>query len=270
MKKIDSHHHLIEEAGYVSMLLRTMDRLGIETSALIGLGPLFRHLFIRKPYDPAYKADNDAVEKVSHQHPDRFIPLGFIRLGTDGPETVTELYERGFQGIKFHIPLERYDSKEFFSVYQRVCDHKLPALFHTGVIGLPQPAPGEGISSFNMSCIHLEAVAQELPDMKIIIAHLGVQDYLTALTLIRIFPNIYADLSGSNPGWRANIPLDLWKQLLWFPDAHKKILFGSDVHEAEIGEGITIYENIITAAGWGVAERKSIYYDNAEKIFIPR
>ena len=94
----------------------------------------------------------------------------------------------------------------------------MPCLFHTGIVRLPEPHPEEKISSFNMSCIHLEAIAQVFPNLKIIIAHLGVQDYLTALTLIRIFDNIYADLSGTTPGWRANIAIDDWKRLLCFPN----------------------------------------------------
>ncbi len=268
MKKIDMHHHLIEEKNYADALLRTMDRLSIETCALMGIGPLFRKLFVKGVHDTSQYADNDAVEAVCRKHPDRFIGWGFIRLGDEGigVATVTELHNRGFKGIKFHVPKTRYDDEVNFPVYARIRDLGMPALFHTGVVRLPQPAPGERVSSFNMDCIHLEAIAQEIPDFKIIIAHLGIQNYLTALTLIRIFPNIYADLSSSTPGWRANISMSQWKRLLWFPSAHEKIMFGSDVHESEVETSIGSYDGIAAAAGWGDAEQQNLYYNNARKL----
>lgn len=191
-------------------------------------------------------------------------------MGVDAAVKVDELHERGFSGLKFHIPKDRYDAENFFPVYEKAQNYDMPCLFHTGVVCLPEPAPEERISSFNMNCIHLEAVAQAFPELKIIIAHLGVQDYLTALTLIRIFDNIYADLSGSTPGWRANLSMDDWKKLLWFPNAHEKILFGTDVHFSEIGSSIKIYEEIATTVGWNIEMKQNMYYNNSKKLLKTR
>lgn len=260
------HHHLIEESGYVDNLLRTMDRFEIEQTALIGLGPLFSKMFVRGQYDGSC-ADDDAVEKVVKVHPDRFFGLGYIRLGVDNAAKVEELYERGFKGLKFHIPKDRYDAEKFFPVYEEAQAYDMPCLFHTGIVKMPQPLPEERISSFNMNCIHLEAIAQVFPELKIIIAHLGVQDYLTALTLIRLFDNIYADLSGTTPGWRANLSMIDWKKLLWFPEAHKKILFGTDVHFSEIESNISIYNSIAETAGWNSAMKQDFYYSNSQQLF---
>lgn len=260
------HHHLIEETGYVDNLLREMDKSEIEKTALIGMGPLFPKIFVKGQYNGSC-ADNDAVEKVVKVHPDRFFGLGYIRLGGDRAVKVDELHERGFKGLKFHIPKDRYDAEKFFPVYDKAQSYDMPCLFHTGIVKMPKPCPGERISSFNMACIHLEAVAQEFPDLKIIIAHLGVQDYLTALTLIRLFDNIYADLSGTTPGWRANIAIRDWKRLLWFPEAHKKILFGSDVHFSEIETNIKIYDEIADIAGWSSAMKQNLYYNNVNALF---
>ena len=266
MKKIDIHHHLVEEAGYIDNLLRVMDDCEIEKSALIGLGPLFKGLFVKGSHDGSC-ANDDAVGKVIKQHSDRFFGLGYIRLGVDTADKVTELHERGFAGLKFHIPKMRYDDERTFEVYQKALECDMPCLFHTGVVRLPKPQPKEQISSFNMSCIHLEGVAQVFPELKIIIAHLGIQDHLAALTLIRIFDNIYADLSGSTPGWRANLSMNDWQRLLWFPNAHEKILFGSDVHYSEIESNIKIYEEIAISAGWNKEMKQNMYYNNSKKIF---
>lgn len=260
------HHHLVEEAGYADNLLREMDKYQIEKTALIGLGRLFKGLFVKNGHDGSC-ADDDLVEKVVRTHPDRFFGLGYIRLGVDVDYKVDELYERGFKGLKFHIPKGQYNSKDFYSVYEKASKYGLPCLFHTGIVKLPKPCPDEEISSYNMSCIHLEQVAQDFPALKIIIAHLGVQDFITALVLIRIFDNIYADLSGTTPGWRANLSLGDWKKYLWFPNAHEKILFGTDVHHDEIASNIDIYENITNAAKWSEEMKQNMYYNNSKRIY---
>lgn len=266
MKKIDVHHHLVEEAGYVDNLLREMDRYEIEKSALIGLGAFFKGLFTNGRSDNSC-ADNQAVEKFFKRYPDRFFGLGFIRLGKDKPSVVDELNDRGFSGLKFIIPTSRYSAPEFYPVYEKAQALNLPCLFHTGIINLPVPRPGEGVSSFNMDCIHLEAVAQDFPKLKIIIAHLGVQNFLTALTLIRLFPNVYADLSGSTPGWRANIGTEEWKKYLWFPDAPEKLLFATDVHCREFARNIEIYEKLCSAVNWNQLRRECFFYKNSLKLF---
>ena len=266
MRKIDMHHHLVEEVGYVDSLLREMDRLKIEKTALIGLGKLFPNLFVHGEHDGSV-ADDDAVERVVRAHPDRFFGLGFIRLGVDGADKVDELASRGFKGLKFHIPRKRYDDEEYFPVYERAQALGLPCLFHTGVVWLPTPRPEERISSFNMDPIHIEGIAQLFPDLPLIIAHLGVQSHLTALTLVRILPNIYADMSGTTPGWRANLTMEDWKRLLWFPHASEKLLFGTDVHVAEIAENIGIYEQICDAAEWDAPQRLNLFHGNAARLF---
>ncbi len=265
MKKIDMHHHLVEEHGYVDTLLRVMDEHEIEMAGLIGLGRLFARMFVNGQHN-GNCADDAAVAKVVKQHPDRFFGLGYIRPGVDTDMKVDELYDRGFKGLKFHIPKQRYDHEEYFPVYEKAQHYGMPCLFHTGIVKMPKPLPGERISSFNMSCIHLEAIGQEFPELKIIIAHLGVQDYLTALTLIRLFDNIYADLSGTTPGWRANISSEDWKRLLWFDNASEKILFGSDVHADEIGRNIAIYKHIADSVGWDNEQKKNMFYRNTAKI----
>ncbi|MBN1864456.1 MAG: amidohydrolase family protein [Victivallales bacterium] len=265
MKKLDMHHHLVEELAYVDTLLQVMDENEIEKTALIGLGALFRGLFV-KGLPNNRTADNRAVAEAVRSHPDRFFALGFIRLGVDGSEMVDELAGMGFKGLKFTIPKRRYDDKAYFPVYERASSLRLPCLFHTGIIGLPVPRPEEGISSFDMDCIHLEAIAQAFPDLTIIIAHLGVQNFLTALTLIRIFPNVFADLSGTTPGWRANISPEEWGKLLWFENASEKIIFGSDVHACEINENVSIYNQIADFAGWDDKQKENMFYHNAAKI----
>ena len=266
MPRIDIHHHLLEETDYVDRLLRGMDANAVERCALIGLGPLFHRLFVTVA-EPVPTPDNDAVAAAVNAHPDRFFGLGFIRLGVDRAERVDELKARGFRGLKFHIPAKPYDATEFFDVYEHAAAAELPCLFHTGIVRLPVPRPGAGVRSRYMDIMRLEGIAQEFPQLTIIAAHLGVQDYRTALTLIRIFPNIFADLSGSLPGWRAAITREEWNRILWFDNAADKILFGSDVHCSELEDSIAVYDDIMEGAGWTPEQRNKVCHGNAKRLF---
>ncbi|MDP7396936.1 MAG: amidohydrolase family protein, partial [Lentisphaeria bacterium] len=153
MTRIDIHHHLVEEVGYIDQLLGAMDEFEIERCSLIGMGPICHGLFVRGQHDGS-TADNDAVATIVKQHPDRFFGLGFIRLGVDAATRVDELRDRGFAALKFHVSRNRYDAEENFPVFEKAQAHGLPCLFHTGIINLPEPMPGERISSFNMDAIH--------------------------------------------------------------------------------------------------------------------
>ena len=57
--------------------------------------------------------------------------------------------------------------------------------------------------------------ARELPELTIIIAHLGVCWGEEAATLCRIHPNIYADLSGHVKGWRSSKKIEWFEEKLW-------------------------------------------------------
>jgi len=87
------------------------------------------------------------------------------------------------------------------------------------------------------------------------------------LTLIRLFPNIYTDLTGTVPGWRANISLEEWRRYLWFPEASGKILFGSDVHYADFSDNLRAHEAIFDACGWGDTEKAKVYQANTAGLF---
>lgn len=266
ISKIDVHHHLIEEAAYEEDLLREMDRFNIERSSLIGLGSLFKGLFVKKKHDGPC-ADNNAVARIVRKHPDRFFGLGFIRLGVDKPEMVDKLADMGFVGLKFIIPKDRYSIYEFFPVYEKAQDYGMPCLFHTGIVSLPHARPGEGISSFNMDAIHVEAVAQEFPDLKIIVAHFGVQSYITVIMMLRAFKNVYADISANVNGWMRMFDDNDWKKMLWFEQASKKILFATDVNYIDFAGVIEVHEKIFNAVGWNNTQKEMVYKSNAESIF---
>lgn len=266
MRIIDVHHHWVNEADYLDRLLEVMDQLEIERVGLLALGTPFRRLFLTQP-EPVGCCDNKELAKAICNRRERFFGYGFCRLGTDGTDLIDWFADNGFLGVKFHIPAWDYDDDRCFPIYEQAAHHHLPCLFHTGVFVLPESQPGQRLSSRRCHPIMLDPIASEFPSLKIIIAHLGVCWGEEAATLCRIYPNIYADLSGRVDGWISSKSIDWFKEMLYWPQAHQKILFGSDVHYSEIETTLRRQRDIFRQLGWSSQQIENVMYNNARSIF---
>ncbi len=266
MAVIDIHHHWVNEPDYIDRLLAEMEHLEIEKVGLIALGEAFRRLFLTRD-GPVGCADNDALAGLLSRRPDRFFGYGFFRLGSDAADLIDRFADHGFAGVKFHLPAWDYDDDRCFDVYRRAAERDLPCLFHTGIFTLPEPAPGQHLSSARCRPILLDPIANELPGLKIIIAHLGICWGEEAATLCRIHPNVYADLSGTINGWRRGKSVDWFKEMLYWPEAHQKILFGSDVHCSELEATLRDQVGLFQQMGWSDEQVECVLCGNARAVF---
>jgi len=262
----DVHHHLVNETGYVDTLLREMDRIGIERTFLVAMGGFTRDLFRKREYS-GFDAANQDVARAVKQHPGRLSGYGFLHLGRHTLNQVDEIKDMGLQGLKLHLSLKPYGEEEYFEVYARASELNLACLFHTGPIYMGKPLPGLKIRSENYRPIHVEPIGHEFPDLRIIIAHLGVCWNREAACVARMFPNIYVDLSGNPTGWRAGLSLATFKELFYWPGAHAKILFGSDLHAEDVEPSLNHQIGIFRGIGWSDAQIQSILHDNAIRFF---
>jgi len=224
MRIIDGHAHLLNESGYLDQLLQAMDRCGIEKACLSGLGPLF---------DSA--GDREVLAAV-RAHPDRIIGSVFVRPGVDGPEKIDNARNDGFLMVKVSIPRLPYDDPRCFPLWERALEHRMPVLYHTGIVDPSTQGRGEGISSWFMHPMRVEPITREFPDLPVILAHLGINWNMDAAELARMRPNVYVDLTGAAGGWRTRadaVGMDRW---LWWPGAFDKVIFGTDVHCSRIGQ----------------------------------
>jgi hypothetical protein len=219
---IDAHAHLLDEPGYLNNLLNTMDECNIERCCLSGIGPLFHCL------------DNDAVKSAMQEYPDRFIGSYFIRPGLNNPDDIEQAYADGFKMIKVTLTRRPYDDPALFPLWETAQRLRMPILFHTGIVTIQEKAPQELISSWNMHPMRLEPIANAFPDLKIIIAHLGVHWNTDAAELARMRSNVYVDLTGEPPGWRSHADQIGMETFFWWPNAFRKVVFGTDVHYSKI------------------------------------
>jgi predicted TIM-barrel fold metal-dependent hydrolase len=194
-----------------------MDDCGIEKCCISGLGKLFMCV------------DNKAIKKAFEEYPERLIGAVYIRPGFNSINDIKNAYEEGFRMIKVTIPIKPYNDLSFFPLWETAQELKMPILFHTGVVTTFKKAPEEKISSWDMHPMRIEPIANAFPDLKIIIAHLGVHWNEDAAELIRMKPNVYADLSGAPKGWRNRMDTIGIKRWLWWEGAFNKIVFGTDV-----------------------------------------
>jgi len=224
MRIIDAHAHIFDIPNYLEKLIQTLDDCGIEKSCVSGLGKLFMCV------------DNNGTKEAINQYPNKLIGAYYIRPGDSKPEDIKKAYEDGFKMIKVTLPHKPYDDPSFFPLWEKAQELKMPILFHTGVVTTAKRAPEERISSWFMHPMRLEPIANAFPELNMIIAHLGVHLNDDAAELIRMKPNVYADLSGAPTGWRIRLDAIGITHWLWWPRAFKKIVFGTDVIFSQISQ----------------------------------
>lgn len=245
---IDGHAHLFRGEDYVDRLLEAADRLGITRINISGHTNWLN------------MQTNEDVLRAAEEHPDRFIPFFFAQLGKDGPKEIERAKKDGFRGVKFTGPDFPYDDERAFDVYAAVHAAGLPAHFHCGMVAYVR---GVFANSDWMRPLRLDAVARSFPDMPILLSHLGVPEYEMATTLARMIPNIYVDMTG-NPrgGWYCSKPPEFIKSLFYWPDWHKKLIFGTDVAYELMDEVVQIHERLLSACELTEEMRHAIYRDN--------
>ena len=132
----------------------------------------------------------------------------------------------GVGGFKFHPTAQGFfpNDRTAYGLYEVIAEHGLPAIFHSGHSGMGTGMRGGGGMRLKYSNpIHLDDVAVDFPDMKIIIAHPSWPWQDEALSICLHKPNVFIDLSGWSPTY---FP----EQLVRYANSRlkDKVLFGSD------------------------------------------
>ena len=233
------------------LLLKEMDEVGIDIVVLLASnqGPAFN--FSRTP--------NEFVSKIVKQHPDRFIGFGstcsitkegkFDRRSLD--EVEKAVIDLGLKGIKLAIPYwGEYlpTDPKLYPVYAKIEELGVPILFHQSLIVIPRPFKYRpSIASMRNSMpVLLDDVANDFPNLKMIIAHLGSPWVEETCALMQKNLNIYADVASMTPKY---LPQYMFRCLLTAKDYRviDKVLYGSDGPNVGVSGGLT---NRYGKKGW--------------------
>jgi len=207
--------------GTIDRLIGEMDEAGIDKTVLLALD-----IGIAFSSDLTVRDYNDYVADIVHEYPDRII--GFAGIDPRrGKEAVVELqrcYDNGLRGLKLWTLTGFYpDDESYYPLYEKVAELEIPMLIHTG-----SGPPGTYIK-FNRP-LYVDKVAVDFPEIKIIMAHIGMPWVEEAVALVIKNSNVFVDISAWEPTLKA-APFVLCQALTQIKMATGnlgQVLFGSD------------------------------------------
>ena len=187
---------------------------------------------------------------------DMFIPFASVDPATDpDPASTLErcVSDMGFRGLKLYPSYQHFypNDREVYPIYETAIELDIPVMFHTGT------SIYRNSKMKFADPIHLDEVAADFPELKIVMAHSGRGFwYDRAFFLSRVHRNLYMEISGLPPK----------KLLEYFPDLERnadKVIFGSDwPGVGGIGENV----EAIRSLGLKKDAVEKILWKNAEKV----
>jgi predicted TIM-barrel fold metal-dependent hydrolase len=240
-------------------------------------------------FGPSYERGMEIASKYL----DLFIPVAVIDPEEIDGEGVHRLYEMGFRGLKLIGVQRPYDEPDYLSAYAKAQELDMPVLFHMGVIGggldysithwrrdaaaaqqyqrmqaMQDRMPPRNVSAMRMSPLHLDTIANRLPRLKIIGAHLGNQgNYDYATSVARWRHNVYFDMSGGETIERHMVDRKLLAANSQGEFGVEKLIFGSDCGMDDIRAHIDRFEIIYDKLGLTEDERERLWWRNGAELY---
>jgi uncharacterized protein len=179
--------------------------------------------------DAPGKPSNEEIAELAAEHADVLIPFASVdpARGADAVARARRLAGGGVvRGFKFHPNLQGFfpDDRAVYPLYEVLQEHGMVALFHSGHTGVGAGTRGGGGVRLKYSNpMHVDDVAVDFPDLKIILAHPSFPWQDEALSVALHKPNVHIDLSGWSPKYFPPSLVQHANTLL-----KNKMLFGSD------------------------------------------
>jgi len=201
---------------------------------------------------------------------------------------IRRVHELGYRGLKIIGSRRDYDDRAYWRIYEAAEQLHMPILFHMGVIGggvdysitHPRRDPkaaetfqrmqqmGRGtprdVSSIRMRPFHLDTLANNFPQLRLIGAHMGgTGNYDEAASVARWRHYVHFDLSGGDTIERHAEE----RGLIGKEIGVEKLVWGSDCRNDEIAEHVMRLEAIMERIGLTPDEADRIWYRNAAEMF---
>jgi hypothetical protein len=200
-------------------VLAAMDDAGIERCLITGFD---ERRSCGKTFIP-----NEIVAGLAERHPDRFIPFA----GADvlaGMEAVRDLErlvrDQGFRGLSLRPFMTglRADDRRCYPLYAKCVELGVPLSIHTSANWTTVAVSDLGHPR------HIDTVAADFPELKIVMSHAGYPWVLEAVLLAWKHPNVHLELAAHRPRYLAQ-PGTGWEPLLRFGQTtvREKVLFGT-------------------------------------------
>jgi predicted TIM-barrel fold metal-dependent hydrolase len=208
---------------------------------------------------------NDHIAAAVRKHPDVFIGFGAIdpwqgKVAKDEIKRCAEVL--GLKGIgELHGARQHFaaNKRRFYPLWEEVAKHKLPIMFHTGMLaGGAGTRGGMGFKlKYNRPIPILDDVAADFPELTIIGAHPSWPWAEETLAVCRHKANYYIDLSGWAPKYWPPSVAQQANSLL-----QDRVLFGSDWPQIQPERWMEEFEQL----PFKPEVRQKILLDNARRL----
>ena len=160
-------------------------------------------------------------------------------------------------GYDYHYP----NDEKYSAVYDICIEYAVPLMIHTG-----DTYSSRGKVKYAHP-LHIDEVAVDHPDLKIIICHLGNPWLIDCQEVVYKNNNVFTDLSGLVLGTfdKMNQQLMLKKvsDLITYINSPDKILYGTDWPICDMGSYLTFLSNLNLKTDY----KDHILYKNAKRLF---
>lgn len=211
---------------------------------------------------------NKLIELIEGKN--NFRAIGSVDLENYGPADTDRLEgwlkEKKIVGIKFYLGYQHvYPYEERCRpIYELCLKYNVPAVFHTG------DTLAGGVSNPKLKYshpIHVDEVAVDFPNLKIVVAHLGNPWLIDCAEILYKNKNVYADISGlvigddlgSNYG---DLMRNRIKELVAYA-GDTKLLYGTDWPLAPMAPYIKFAKSL----GLSLEGLERLFYKNAVELF---
>jgi predicted TIM-barrel fold metal-dependent hydrolase len=194
----------------------------------------------------------------------------------------------GYRGLKIIGTRRDYDDRRYFTVYEAAEMLHMPILFHLGVIGggvdysITHPRRDaqaaqtmermremgrnflRDVSAIRMRPFHLDTIANNFPDLRVIGAHLGgTGNYDEAASVARWRHNVLFDMSGGVTIERHAMDRDLIGKEIGV----EKLVWGSDCQDHEIADHVKRFQILFDQLRLTEDQAERMWYRNAAELF---
>lgn len=260
---IDAHTHIFDETKYKAYRAKAKERV---SRALVlhwfkdDLNKL--RSFIESKDDLALVASVDIEEKIQPQ--------------LDKLEKLFQ--EKKIVGIKLYPGYQHFypSDKRVFSVAELCEKYGKPLIFHSGDVYDPRGSGGKAMLKYSHP-IHIDELATQFPDCKIVIAHFGFPYVIETANVVSKNDNVYTEISGTidevGPAGKIKALVeqyadDLKRAFTYYPNVRKKTMFGTDYG----GEDIPLnqfepYIELVKEV-FSSEEQENVFSGLAKKVFF--
>ncbi|MBN2273911.1 MAG: amidohydrolase [Bacteroidales bacterium] len=238
----------------VENLLQQMDEAGVEKSVLFAM------------YSPILFASNEFVAGICNQFPGRFTGFASVDIkNREAPDILEDAVKKlGLKGLKLHPPLQDFhpNDKAVWPIYEKARDLNIPVVFHVGTTPF-----GNLVKLSQANPVLLDEVANDFPDLTIILTHLGTLWHNESFMVTEKHTNVYIDTAAYPYEIKELLNENLIRRV-----GENKFIFGTDFPMPYEGKMHRIgdFVDCIKALDISGELKEMIFYVNFENLMKSR